>query len=206
MGFFDQLKSMLSSSAQRQVRHGVNQATNAAINKAANAAQSKKVSFTFQALPKTLAELQALPEAEMKTAYQTAALTVLALEAYAKDRPAGTEMLNFLRGPKGAMSLPDTSILNDRFMDGTDYIPRSYFAGATPDNDYTPSQPYTVTVSTNPYSFDNEGYVVAYLTSGGADNPRPVTLREKSSEGKWYLWEHSLLAGIRTPKSKDAWA
>ena len=210
MGFFDQLKSILSSTAEQKVRQGVsqgvNQAANAAVNKAASAAQNKKYTFTFPAMPNTLAELKALPEAELKTPCQTAALTVLALCAFAKDQAAGTEMLNFLRGPKGPMVPMDINFLKDRFMDGAGYIPRSFFAGSTPDNDYTPSQPLTVTVSTNPYSFDNQGYVVAYLTSGGADSPRPLTLREKPSEGKWYLWEQNLLAGIRVPKSQNAWA
>jgi hypothetical protein len=33
-----------------------------------------------------------------------------------------------------------------------------------------------------------------------------VTLRLKPSTGQWFLWDQMLLAGIREPKSKDAWA
>ena len=68
-----------------------------------NAAQSfgnKSETFTFNALPESLAEMKALPEAELTSPYQTAALTLCALCAYAADKNVGTEMLNFLRGPR----------------------------------------------------------------------------------------------------------
>ncbi|MBQ8492200.1 MAG: hypothetical protein IJ536_06700, partial [Acidaminococcaceae bacterium] len=82
----------------------------------------------------------------------------------------------------------------------------SYFDGATPDNNYTPSMPYTVTVSETPYSYQNENYAQLWIRSGGADNPRPVTMRLKPSTGEWYLWEYAgLLAGIRIPAKDDPW-
>ena len=56
--------------------------------------------FTFGALPESLAQMQALPEAGLDSPYKTAALTVLALCAYAADKGIGTEMLNWLRGPR----------------------------------------------------------------------------------------------------------
>lgn len=169
------------------------------------AAASRKETYTFEALPKNLTELQAMPEACLDDPFKTAALTLCALCVYAEDRPAGTEMLNFLRGPR-PMSPAEIQFLNDRFMDGKTYIPRSYFAGATPENEYTPSTPYTVKVISNQYSeLENGKYMKLLIESGGADNPRSVTLR-KTESGIWYLWEQSLLAEIRVPKSKDAWA
>lgn len=44
--------------------------------------------------------MQSLPEASLDTPYKTAALTVLALCAYAADKNIGTEMLNWLRGTR----------------------------------------------------------------------------------------------------------
>ena len=82
---------------------------------------------------------------------------------------------------------------------------RSYFNGATPQNDYAPSEPYTVTVSENPYSRDNAGYLKLFIRSGGADSPRYVTLRN-AKDGKWYLWEQFLLSDIRAPESTNPWA
>ena len=169
------------------------------------AAFSRKESFTFETLPKNLEELKALPEAVMDDPFKTAALTLCALCAYSEDREAGTEMLNFLRGPR-PMSPADIAFLNDRLMDGKTYVARSYFNGATPENEYTPTTPYTVKVISNQYSkLEGGNYMKLLIHSGGADSPRSVTLR-KTGGGTWYLWEQNLLSDIRIPKSQDAWA
>ena len=169
------------------------------------AAASKKETFTFEKLPNNLEELKAMPEASLDTPFKTAALALCALCVFSKDREAGTEMLNFLRGPR-PMSPADIAFLNDRLMDGKDYIARSYFNGATPENEYTPSQPYTVKVISNQYSkLENGNYMKLLISSGGADTPRSITLR-KTGGGTWYLWEQYLLTDIRIPKSQDAWA
>jgi len=159
--------------------------------------------FTFSALPESLAEMKALPEAELKSPFQTAALTVCALCVYAADTTIGTEMLNFLRGPR-PLSNYEISFLNDRFRDGH-HVPFSYFKGATPANDYSPEEPFRITVEAGPYSDANKGYKKLYIRSGGADNPREVVLR-KLGDGRWMLWDQFLLVSIRDPKSKDPWA
>ena len=159
--------------------------------------------FTFQQLPESLEQMKTLPEAGLKTPYQTAALTVCALCAYAADKKAGTEMLNWLRGPR-PLSNFDLSFLDDRLRDGKTYVPFSYFQGATPDNDYFPSQPFELIVESNPTSDDTKGYFKVTIRSGGADTPRSVQLRQKS-DGTWLLWEQYLMADIRLPKSMDPW-
>ena len=170
---------------------------------AAQSALTKKQTFTFTSLPESLAQMQALPEAALSDPFQTAALTVCALCVYAADKDIGTEMLNWLRGPR-PLSPYDISFLNDRFRDGH-HVPFSYFAGATPDNDYTPSQPFTLTIEAGPYADANPGYKKLHIRSGGADNPREIVLRQ-TAEGKWCLWDQFLLVSIRQPKSENPWA
>ena len=169
-----------------------------------NALSSKKETFTFTALPESLSQMQALPEASLDTPFKTAALTVCALCAYGADKNIGKEMLDWLRGPR-PLSPMDISFLNDRFRDGKAYVPFSYFKGARPENDYTPDEPFTLTVESNPYSDDNPGYMKLFVKSGGADNPREIVLRKKG-DGTWLLWDQMILVGIREPKSADPWA
>ena len=88
---------------------------------AANVSGNQTVTFTFQALPESLAQMQALPEASLDTPFKTAALTVCALCAYGADKNIGLEMLNWLRGPR-PMNGQEISFLNDRFRDGKSYI------------------------------------------------------------------------------------
>lgn len=161
--------------------------------------------FTFTALPESLAELQALPEAALDTPFRTAALTVLALCAYAADRQIGLEMLNWLRGPR-PLNGQEISFLNDRFRDGKTYLPFTYFAGSTAENNYTPTLPYTIRVQSNHVSGQEQGYMKLFIPCGGADDPRPIKLRQRGSDGKWFLWEQYLLTGVRTPKAADPWA
>ena len=117
MGLFDKMKQAASAAGGNQT-----------------------VTFTFQELPESLAQMQALPEASLDTPFKTAALTVCALCAYGADKNIGKEMLNWLRGPR-PLNGQDISFLNDRFRDGKSYIPFSYFVGASPENGYTPASP-----------------------------------------------------------------
>jgi hypothetical protein len=172
------------------------------LNKTTNSSGAQ--TFTFSSLPESLSELQALPEASLDSPYKTAALSLCALCVYAADKNIGIEMLNFLRGPR-SLSPMDISFLDDRYRDGNTYVPFSYFAGATPDNNYTPTQPFTVTVESNPYSDANEGYKKLFIKSSGADTPREIVLRMRG-DGKWFLWDQFLLVGIRMPKAQDPWA
>ena len=168
-----------------------------------SAAGPRSEAVVFPALPDSPAAFRALPQAALATPFDTAALTVLALCFYPQDRDAALEMLDYLRGPR-PLTPYDRQFIRDRFMDH-DYVARSYFSGATPANDYQPAAPCTVVVSENPYSYQNEGMATLWLTSGGADSPRQVQLR-KAKDGKWYLWEQFLLAGIRPPESENPWA
>lgn len=61
MGIFDKLKS----TAQQ------------AVNSAAQSAGNRRATSTFSALPESLAEMQALPEAGLDSPFKTAALTLL---------------------------------------------------------------------------------------------------------------------------------
>ena len=175
-----------------------------AVKSAASSFGNKSETFTFAALPESLAQMQALPEASLDDPYKTAALTVCAICAYAADKAIGLEMLNWLRGPR-PLGGGEISFLNDRFRDGKTYVPFSYFKGATPENDYTPDVPFTITIESNPYSDANEGYKKLFVKSSGADNPREIVLRRKG-DGQWLLWDQVILVGIREPKSADPWA
>lgn len=187
MSLFDKLKRQ----AVETIQDGIKTAAN------------KSVTVPIQAIPATLAEFTALPQAALATPFDTAALTVVALCVYPYNKEASLQMLNYLRGPR-PLSNQEQSFLADRFRD-SDYVPRSYFSGATADNDYEPQAPYSIVVSEGPYSYQNEGYAKLYIRSGGADHPREVLLRQ-AKDGKWYLWDQMLLVGIRQPESANPWA
>ena len=164
-----------------------------------------KYQITWNQLPKNLEELQALPQVDLKTPEGTAALTVAALAVYPTNPEECYRMLDFLRGPR-PLSAFEKQFIRDRFMDGKDYLMKSFFKGATPNNNYTPDAPYVLEFTDNVAPIAEEGYKRLDIKSGGADTPRPITLRLKPSTEQWFLWDQIILAGIRVPVSQDPWA
>lgn len=186
MGLFDNIKNNTSQTYGYSQSEGV-----------------KSVTVSFSALPESFDTFRTLPQAMLSNPFDTAALTVLAFCFYPENKELSLQMLDYLRGPR-PLSVMDKQFIADRFRD-KDYVPRSYFCGAIPSNNYLPSEPYSITVSENPYTYQNEGYATLYISSGGADSPRSVQLR-LAKDGKWYLWEQYLLADIRKPESENPWA
>lgn len=197
---FRKLKNEVKNSVEKEIVNSVKTPSGATV--------VKSVPYKFDTLPKTVEDMRSLPGADHKDPFAVAALTVAALCVFPENRDESVEMLNYLRGPH-PLSPMDVSFIRDRFMDGVDYVPRSYFNGASVDNDYAPAVPYTINVLELVHSKDNynEGYYRLFLRSGGADSERYLDLRHKPSTDEWFVWEFGgLLVGIRTPKSKDPWA
>ena len=205
MALFDKLKKQVKQAANAAGNDVVQNLGNVVKNAAAGLGNAT-YEITFNELPVNLMQMQAMPESALKEPHHAAALTIAALCVYPVDKEASLQMLEYLQGPRG-LTPYDRQFLADRFMD-KDYVPRSYFEGATPDNNYEPAIPYTLTFFENPYSRDNydEGYITLHIRSGGGDNPRQVKLRTKPSTGQWFLWEQFLLSDIRKPVAADLWA
>ena len=158
---------------------------------------------TLNALPASLAEFQNLPR---NTPEEVVAGFLCALHLYTKNPNEGVEAMNLLRGPR-PMTPYDGQFLRDRLR-GKESLTTAYFAGATPQNSYTPTQPYVLNVLPDPRPQDIEpGYLRLLISTPGADAPRPIKLRQKPSTGEWVLWEYSSpLSGIRIPAAQDPWA
>lgn len=202
MSLFDIIKNAVTGNTNQ----GPTSPAGNAANTMGNAAAHPSRSFSFQALPKNVGELRAMPGADLKDPHAVLALFVAALAEYPNNKQAAIEMINYLKGPE-PIANRDIQLFDDHMS--KPYIVRSYFVGARPENDYTATMPYTVVVSENPYSRDqfNQGYLTLYVQSGGADSPRPVQLRTKKSTGEWFIWtQNSVIMDIRIPVSQDKWA
>ena len=162
--------------------------------------------IVFEKLPGNLQEMKELEYASLSKPEYVPALFLAVMKVYITNKEAAYEMIQFSQGPRELNNM-DKQFLKDRMSDKADYIVESYFKGSTVENSYTPSLPYTVSVTENPYSYSSEGYARLYIKSAGADTERQVTMRLKPSTGQWFLWEQaSVLMSIRIPASKDPWA
>lgn len=213
MGLLDNMlnkaAAALQSTAKSEARSAVNKAKQD-IEKLANEAvknyKTKKESFSFEKIPENLDELKALPQADLKDPFGVVALVILAMNNYNKDLDKTVAMMNYLKGPSPLSNL-ELSRMKDQLA-GKDYHMRSYFEGTNPENNYKPTEPFTIIVFDQPNSYDNEksGYVTLWVRSSGADSSRQVRLRRKQSTGEWFLNEEYLTPGIRVPKEDDPWA
>ncbi len=199
MSIFDSIFRAIGSAAKKEAVKAVNNAASN-IGKGVNRSES----YTFTSLPTSVAELKALPEASFDSAFKTVALTLLALCNFEKDADATFEMLDFLKGPE-SVSPFEKQFIKER-LDEKQYKIFAFFDGATPENNYTPTTPYTIKVSENPYSFDNDNWATLWVKSGGADNASQIKLRKKPSTGQWFLNDIQCLPDIRLPAAKDGWA
>ena len=161
----------------------------------------------FEKLIETKSEMESI---DRSNPHNVAALLI---HAFCNYNPQDTnnfyDMLQYLYGEFQPLSVLMKQNVKDRMMQNEKYkfIGKSYFNGAVPANDYTPTG-FEISVEENPYSRVDEGYVRVFLKSGGGDTLRPLTLR-LAKDGNYYIWSDSiigLLSDIRTPESSNPWA
>ncbi|MCQ2518924.1 MAG: hypothetical protein MJ107_00190 [Lachnospiraceae bacterium] len=160
--------------------------------------------ISFDKVPGNVEELKQIPEASLSSEYASAALGMLVLLNYEKNPEATMEMVDFLNGPDN-VSAYSKQFYKDRLL-GKAYVPKSFFKGATVENNYEPQMPLTIEVTENIYSYSEENYCTLYVKSSGADSPRPIKLRKKPSTGQWFVIDNAALADIRRPAAADPWA
>lgn len=159
--------------------------------------------ITIERIPTSIDELKDLSAASISTPFEAAALAVAVFCNYEDNSRRTIEMINYLKGPD-ALSPYDIQYIRDHLL-GKGYIVRSYIRGTNRDNNYMLPYypPYEVEVSDNNYSYRIKGYATVYLKSTGADDLRPITLREK--DGKWFLWHNTFLDDVAPPLHTNIW-
>lgn len=200
MSLFDSLTSAVS----RELKKTVNSAEKKISADVSKKLTTKNETFKFEALPTNVEELSSLPEFKLDTPYKTAALVLAALCNFENNPEKTFAMLDSLKGPE-SVSVYEKQFIRERLA-SKQYIITSFFAGATVDNGYKPSTPFSITVSSNNYSFTEENWATLYVTSAGADSARMIKLRKKPSTGQWFLNEVQCLGDVKTPKALDPWA
>ena len=160
--------------------------------------------YVFYKVPETIDEFKALPEAQLQSPFDCVALTLLALMQYEDHLDLAMDCLNFLKGP-APISPFEQQFLKDRLFK-KQYKVRSFFEGSSPENQYEPLLPYTLSVMATEYSYPQENWATLYVKSSGADHLRSIKLRCKASTGQWFLNDIQCLSDIRLPQEIDPWA
>ena len=159
----------------------------------------KKITYTFNALPRNIEELKTLEVNDreyFKSPHFVTALFICCLNRLPDNSTDTWEMINYLRthtatvGEDNIMKMFNDDIQNivQHLLDPDDNgFPsvnglRSYFAGSSPDNQYTPTTPYQVTIveKSDVYTTkDGNLYAKLYVESSGRDYlGEPLRLRK----------------------------
>ena len=161
----------------------------------------KKITYTFNALPRNIEELKTLEVNDreyFKSPHFVTALFICCLNRLPDNSTDTWEMINYLRthtatvGEDNIMKIykGDTqNIVQNLLENDTHGFPsvnglRSYFAGSSPDNKYThtPTTPYQVTIVEKSDIYvtkDGNLYARLYVESSGYDDPvGPLKLRK----------------------------
>lgn len=138
-----------------------------------------------------------------------AAVYVVALATYAKDKDLGLQFLtiaidqaHLVNGNQGVKGRQPKGIAVQRWKENIGrkpYVARSYFEGTSPENSYQlPAANLEISYSEVRDLGGNRSKV--FVVSSGADSPRPITLQQ-NDKGLWKAWEWSSLSvGTRPPK------
>lgn len=163
--------------------------------------------------PESIQAFLALQKELARTAQGGATMMMLALVAYGTDESFGLQCLtvaviedDLMQGRQGYQGRQvDASRLQlvESQLSGKAYITHSYVQGATPDNKYKlPELPWVFEYTTNRHSGDpDKGPFKVFVTSSGADMPRPMTLKP-NDHSLWKASEwSSILLGVRAPRT-----
>ena len=160
------------------------------------------VKYIFNTLPQSAEDIKSLIAVYPVTdRHNTVAFFMASLVRYLEDTQEGLAMIDVLKGPE---KLSDTAkaFIKERFSDKL-YLPKAYFEGAAPENNYEPDSPWTLIIYDDPVA-PPDGYAYVKVATSGADSPRRITLRLKGEEN--WLWEYNgVLMSIRLPANEDPW-
>ena len=160
----------------------------------------KKITYTFNALPRNIEELKTLEVNDREyfnSPHFVTALFICCLNRLPDNSSDAWNMINYLRthtatvGENNIMKMYKGDIqfiVGNLLGNDTNGFPwcnglRSYFAGSSPDNKYTPATPYQVTIveKSDVYTTAKDGnlYAKLYVESSGDDNlVGPLKLRK----------------------------
>ena len=159
----------------------------------------KKITYTFNALPRNIEELKTLEVNDreyFKSPHFVTALFICCLNRLPDNSTDTWEMINYLRthtatvGEDNIMKISKDNTQNvvqnllDPDANGFPSVNglRSYFAGSSPDNQYKPTTPYQVTIVEKSDIYvtkDGNLYARLYVESSGYDDPvGPLKLRK----------------------------
>ncbi len=168
----------------------------------------------IEKLPEDIDGFLALRDKIARTPQGGAAIMIIALIIYTRDKALGSQCLTIAVDSsrlsegdtyKGYSLRANDLELIDSQLGSKPYIAYSYINGTTPQKGYRlPDKKLKMSFSTNDYSGNmEEGELKVFVKCSGADSVRPVKMKI-NSKGLWKAVEwSSLILGVKEPLKSD---
>ena len=175
----------------------------------------KQAKISFNRLPSTLEELQAIDRTGADGKFITMAMLICAFKTWTPDNPDTCDLMmrELMNSPtvENCYNEYSRSFVKERMLqnDKWEYIADAYFDGAEDINAYYPDEPLTITLREYPYLPETSTIYGTKLLIDkvviefqGADTERSISVYQDPTNSKWYIWSDSyksMLADIRFP-------
>ncbi len=161
----------------------------------------KITEIVFHELPTEWEIFTNLADSFMNIPEKVAALFIMVLRIYAVDKELGLKMVSYLRHEE-ELSESEISMTLDAPLRQASYLPLAYLKGSTPQNNYSPSTPYVITVKESREKSKSRKQKTLYIGCPGDGTYRPVTLfkiKKRKAKNKnllgdpWFISDYTSL-------------
>lgn len=186
-------RSQLVNRLNKAVKDKAEKAVKQTVVEATDIVTGKQKSVSVDAMPKSVEEFKALREEIGKSPEGVVALQVIALGMYSEyGQEVGEPCLDIINTTTG-LTAHARGRLREWYVRKTNdprpYQAASYMKGATPENGYNPTKPYTMVMTIDDVTEVEDGYLITVrLRCQGFDSSKDVKITVKQPYDDEYYY------------------
>ena len=173
--------------------------------------------YTFSTIPTNVEELKQYNISGDDGRYKVLALYIMSLRTWKPENHTDCEeMIGYLCNKQ--LSVYEKQRLTDQMKKGNQYryLGNAFLNGAAPANNYSPSKPYSITLTQDSVVDENQVYIPAnpsipspdqyraFIICKASDSGKWIDVYKSSKDGNWYMYKWmDLITSIKAPASSN---
>ena len=173
--------------------------------------------YTFSTIPTNVEELKQYNISGDDGRYKVLALYIMSLRTWKPENQTDCEeMIGYLCNKQ--LSVYEKQRLTDQMKKGNQYryLGNAFLNGATPANNYSPSKPYSITLTQDSVVDEDQIYIPAnpsipspdqyraFIYCKASDSGKWIDVYKSSKDGNWYMYKWmDLITSIKAPASSN---
>ena len=173
--------------------------------------------YTFSTIPTNVEELKQYNISGDDGRYKVLALYIMSLRTWKPENQTDCEeMIGYLCNKQ--LSVYEKQRLAEQMKKSKQYLylGNAFLNGSTPANNYTPSQPYSITLTQDSVVDEDKVYIPAnpsipspdqyraFIYCKASDSGKWIDVYKSSKDGNWYMYKWmDLITSIKAPASSN---